>query len=490
MNFDRRGRGALSRRLFLGGGAVAVGLPFLESLAPRTAQAQAAATRKRALYWWMPNGFWMDSFRPTTTGTGYVAPPLFAPAMDALRADFSIVTGLENTPAAPDGGLGDHASGTASFLTCAHAAKNSPTLQNGISADQVAAQAVGHLTPGLPSLQLGIDGGASAGGCDSGYSCGYTRNISWSDAKTPVPKITDPLEAFNALFKGYDPTASKADIAKRQLYSKSVLDYVANDAKSLSLRLSSGDAAKLDQYMTGVRSLEMEVAAVSNPMASSASCPGMAPPSLSALGGMAVSGTSMIQQNSSQDAEPNAVFLKHMQVMLDLMVVAFQCDATRIVTFQQGNSVCNQTYDNLGIPGGHHNISHHGGNQNNINQIIKINTWELQQLAYLLDKMKSIPDGTDGSNLLTNSVVFVSSDVSDGNRHNHNDLPVIIAGHGGGMLNPGQHLRLGPEVKAPSWSSLPPSSGVPIANILLTTLATLGVTGVSLGNSTGPLMGV
>jgi len=171
-------------------------------------------------------------------------------------------------------------------------------------------------------------------------------------------------------------------------------------------------------------------------------------------------------------------------------VLAMQCDATRIITFQQGNSVCNQTYDNLGISGGHHNISHHGGNQNNINQIIKINIWELQQLAYLLNKMKAIPDGTDGSNLLTNSVVFVSSDVSDGNRHNHNDLPVILAGHGGGMLNPGQHVRLGPEVKAPSWSSLPPSSGVPIANILLTTIATLGVTGVSLGNSTGPLMGV
>jgi hypothetical protein len=477
-------RRALSRRLFLGGGAAVVGLPFLESLAPRTARAQAAGARRRVIYWWMPNGFWMDSFRPTTTGTAYQTTPILMP-LDALRADFSVITGLENTPAAPEG-LGDHASGTCAFLTCAHAAKSSPTLQLGISVDQIAAQAVGHLTPGLPSLQLGLDGGASAGGCDSGYSCGYTRNVSWSDAKTPVPKITDPLQAFNTLFRGYDPKASAADIAKRQLYSKSVLDYVTNDAKSLAVKLSKGDSSKLDQFLTGVREVEMQITAA-GPTFTSASCPGTAPPSLSAIGGTVVGSTQQIGQNSAQDAEPNAIYLKHLPIMLDLMVLAIQCDATRIITFMQGNSVSNQTYENLGISGGHHNISHHGGNMNNINQLIKIGTWEMTQLAYLLNKMKGISDGTDGSNLLTNSTVLVSSDVSDGNRHNHNDLPVILAGHGGGALKPGQHFRYGPEVKAPSWSTLPPPSGVPYANLLLTTIATLGVTGMKLGNSTGTL---
>ena len=204
------------------------------------------------------------------------------------------------------------------------------------------------------------------------------------------------------------------------------------------------------------------------------------------IGGVDTSNT-MFGQSSAQDHEPNTVFVKHMQLMLDLMVLAFQCDATRIITFMQGNSVSDQTYQNLGISGGHHNISHHGGNQTNIDQIIKINIWELQQLAYLLTKMKGIPDGVDGSNLLTNSCVFVSSDCSDGNRHNHNDMPVILAGHGGGLLKPGQHVRYGPEIKAPSAATLPPSSGVPYANVLLNTIATLGVTGVSLGNSTGPL---
>ncbi|HEY2901766.1 MAG TPA: DUF1552 domain-containing protein [Polyangia bacterium] len=479
----RTGRG-VSRRRFLGGAGVVVGLPFLESLAPRLARAQAAAAaKKRVLYWWMPNGFWMDSFRPTTTGTDYTMPALFTPALDSLRADFSIVTGLENTPAMPDG-LGDHASGTSGFITCAHAAKSSPTLQLGISIDQLAVQSVGHLTR-VPSLQLGIDGGASAGGCDSGYSCGYCRNISWSDASTPVPKITDPLEAFNTLFRGYDPTASQADIAKRQLYGKSVLDYIVNDAKSLSARLGSGDASKLDQYMTGVRALEVQIAGA--PVTATATCPGTPPPSLAALGGMAVSNDTQFTQGSAKDAEANAVYLKHVQAMCDLMVLAIQCDATRIITFMQGNSVCNQTYENLGISGGHHNISHHGGNQTNINQIIKINIWELQQLAYVLTKMKAVSDGTDGSNLLTNSTIFVSSDVSDGNRHNHNDMPVILAGHGGGMLKPGQHVRYGAVVNAPSWSTLPPSSGVPVANMLLTTIATLGITGAKFGNGTGTL---
>jgi hypothetical protein len=485
MNRDLRSRDALSRRLFLGGAGVVLGLPFLESLVPRAARAQAAARATRAIYWWMPNGFWMDSFRPIDVGTGYTMPPLFTPAMDALRADFSIVTGLDNSIASPDG-LGDHASGTAGFITGAKAMKTA-NLKLGTSADQVAVQALktaGRLTTRVPSLNLGIDGGAAAGGCDSGYSCAYCRSISWSDAATPLPKITDPLEAFNTLFMGYDPTASQADIAKRQLYSKSVLDYVNNDAQRLQLKLGKSDQSKLDQYLTGVRALELQVTN-SGPIASSASCPGMPPPSLASIGGMASNG--MFAQGGAGDQEPNAVYVKHVQLMCDLMVLAIQCDATRIITFQQGNSVCNQTYENLGISGGHHNISHHGGNQTNINQIIKINVWELQQLAYLLTKMKAIPDGTDGSNLLTNSVVFVSSDVSDGNRHNHNDMPVILAGHGGGMLKPGQHMRYGPEVKAPSWSSLPPSSGVPLANILLTTIATLGVTGVSVGNSTGLL---
>jgi hypothetical protein len=181
-----RDRSALSRRLFLGGSAVVVGLPFLESLMPKAALAQSQSAAKRVLYWWIPNGVWMDSFRPTTVGTGYTMPPVLS-ALEPLRSDFSVVTGLQNDPAKPDQ-IGDHASGTSGFITCAHALKSTTMIKLGISADQVAANGLlkNGIKTKIPSLQLGIDGGSSAGGCDSGYSCAYSRNVSWADAFAEV----------------------------------------------------------------------------------------------------------------------------------------------------------------------------------------------------------------------------------------------------------------------------------------------------------------
>ena len=451
-----------------------VGLPFLESMMPREARAQSQNVAKRLLYWWIPNGVWMDSFRPTTTGTGYTMPPVLA-ALEPVRADFSIVTGLQNDPAKPDT-IGDHAAGTSGFITAIHALKSTTDIRLGISADQIAAN--GLLKNGvktrLPSLQLGIDGGSSAGGCDSGYSCAYSRNITWSDPLTPLPKITDPLQAFQQLFMGFDPTASVADVAKRRAYDKSVLDYVLGDVNSLSVKLGKTDAAKLDQYLTGVRALETDVM---NAPSSNAGCATGTPP-------------------------PAAVtdYPTHVKLMLDLIVLGFQCDATRVISFMLGNAASNQTYPFLtanGAPinGGHHNISHHGGSPTNIAQLIAINTWTFQQVAYLFTKMKSVADGALGSNLLTNSTIFISSDISDGDAHNHNDMPIVLGGHGGGMLKPGQHVRYGNPLPVGAWKTLPRSSGagtpvssgVPVSNLLLTTLATAGVTGVTVGDSTGIL---
>jgi Protein of unknown function (DUF1552) len=466
-----RDRSALSRRLFLGGSAVVVGLPFLESLMPKAALAQSQAAAKRLLYWWIPNGVWMDSFRPTTTGTGYTMPPVLA-ALEPLRSDFSIVTGLQNDPAKPDV-IGDHASGTSGFITCVHALKSTTNIRLGISADQIAANGLikNGIKTRIPSLQLGIDGGSSAGGCDSGYSCAYSRNVTWADPVTPLPKVIDPAQVFQQLFMGYSPTASTADIAKRRAYDKSVLDYVTGDISSLAVKLGKTDAAKLDQYLTGVRALELQVTSAAP---SNLTCAMGTPP-------------------------PAAVtdYPTHVKLMLDLIVLAFQCDATRVISFMQGNSTSNQTYPFLTPPitQGHHNISHHGGNPANIAQLIAINTWTFQQVAYFLAKMKATPDGVAGSNLLTNSTIFISSDISDGDRHNHNDMPIVLAGHGGGALKPGQHVRYGNPVPVGAYKTIPPSSGagtpvssgIPVSNLLLTTLATVGVTGVPLGDSTGVL---
>lgn len=455
----------LSRRFFLGGSAVAIGLPFFESLSRQEALADEPGAAKRLLYIWIPNGVWMDHFRPTTTGPGYVMPPVLA-SLEPHRSDFSIVTGLDNKPGNPDQ-AGDHASGTSAFLSCTHAFKSDSTIKLGISADQVAAN--GLIAKGiktrLPSLQLGIDGGGTAGGCDSGYSCAYSRNISWANETTPLPKITDALQAFNLIFQGYDPNASAADIAKRQAYDQSVLDHVTGDIASLNAQLGKVDQAKLDMYLTGVRALETQL---TNSTAGAACMKGTPPPSKA------------------------GDYQNHVKLMLDVMVTAFQCDATRIITFMLGNAGSNQSYPFLtanGAPitGAHHEISHHGGSETNIAQLIAINTWTFGRVAYLLDKLKAVSDGASGENLLTNSTIVVSSDVSDGNNHGHTDMPVLLAGHGGGALHPGQHVRYGAELKAPSWKTRPASSGVPLANLMLTTVATLGVTGTPIGDSTGTL---
>ena len=451
MKSNQTGRG-FSRRLFLGGSAVAVGLPFFESLAPKVALADATATAKRLVYFWLPSGLWMDSFRPTTTGAGYAMPPVLA-AMEPLRADFSVVTGLNNQPANPDV-IGDHAAGTAAFITCSHALKSDTMIHLAISADQIAANGLikNGIKTRIPSMQLGIDGGSSAGGCDSGYSCAYSRNISWSDATTPLPKITDALQAFNQIFMGYDSTASAADVAKRQAYDKSVLDYVTADATSLNAKLGKTDQMKLDQYLTGVRALELQLTST----AAMASCMKGTPPT------------------SNPDVPT------HVKQMMDIMVLAFQCDATRVISFMLGNAVSQQTYPFLMAAGapisrGHHDISHHNGDPTSIAQLIAINTWTFQQIAYLLTTLKGIPDGTGGANLLTNSAIFISSDISDGNMHNHDDMPIILAGHGGGSLKPGTHIRYGAAITAPSWKSKPASSNIPVSNLLLTMNQSAGV---------------
>ncbi len=439
---------AVSRRLLLGGGATLLGLPLLESLLPRSVRAQSQPAPVRLVYIYLPNGLDMATFRPATAGASYELSPMLQ-GLAEWKSDFSVVTGLENFNAKPDG-PGDHAAGTSSFITCAHANKSETDVKLGISADQVAAQRFGSQTR-LPSLQLGIDGGGGTGNCDSGYSCAYARNISWSDAVTPLPKIVDPLQAFNQLFEGYDAGASATEAAKRRAYEKSVIDFVLADVDGLKPKLGATDQKKLDQYLTAVRELEKRVVGLDG----GAMCsPGTPPPKRSELD-----------------------YPKHVQAMMDLIALAFTCDATRIVTLMFGNAVSGRTHGFLGISGGHHDISHHMNDPALIGQLAKIGAWEMEQLGYLLGKLKTAPDG-EGQNLLYNSAIFCSSDISDGNRHNHDDMPIVLAGHAGGKLHPGQHV-LYPAAKGMAKQK--------VSNLLVTMLEAAGVSGATLGDSTGPL---
>ena len=442
-----RSSGTFSRRLFLGSGAaVAIGLPFLESLLPRAARAQAATAPKRILFYYVPcgiNGLTRGDFWPTTTGTGFEITSMLMP-LASLKSDFTFVTGLENPLAKPDG-PGDHASGTGAFITCEHPFKSDSVVMLAPSADQLAAVQIGNATR-LPSMQIGIDGGSSAGGCDSGYSCAYSRNVSWSGPTTPLPKITSAAQVFQQIFAGFDATSTAAQRAKQTAYQKSILDAAIGDATSLQAKLGATDKQKLDEYLTGIREVEREITATTP----SASC----------------------TEPSTMPPDQAVDYPTQVKTMSDLMVLAMQCDATRIITFMLGNAASDRPYPFVGVTRGHHTISHHNSLPANLMDLQTIGTWEITQLAYLLGKMKAVTEGAN--DMLYNSSVFFSSEISDGNRHNHDDMPVLLAGHGGGAFTPGKHVLYTPD------------SHTKVSNLLTSMLGSVGVN-TKVGDATGTL---
>jgi hypothetical protein len=402
----------LSRRAFLGGAGAVLALPFLESLVPRGARAQDAAPL-RFLGYYVPCGMRMQDWTPSAQGAGYDLPPILESLLN-VQSKVSVLTGLANRPARPDG-AGDHASGTGAFLTCAHPHKTGGTdIKNGISLDQRLADALGDATS-LRSLQVGIDGGSSAGDCDSGYSCAYARNVSWSGPATPLPKLTDPAIVFDRLFAGFDAQASAEEIARRLRQNSSVLDNMLADAQALSLRLGMRDQQKLDEYMTGVRELELRLSSAADGPACD---PGARP-------------------------SGDTTYVEHVKLMSDLTVLALQCDVTRFATFMLGNAGSNRSYDFLGVSGGHHELSHHQGDAAKLSSLTVIDTWEVEQFAYLLERMDAIDEG--GESMLDHSVVFYSSEIEDGDSHSHFNMPILLAGSGNGAFTPGRHVRFAGE---------------------------------------------
>lgn len=440
-----RTRGAgrpLSRRAFLGGGAAVVSLPFLESIAGSNARAGAPCP-VRLVFVYVPNGMVMGDFTPTRTGANYDLPRILQP-LAPIQDQVCVLTNLANRAASVPV-AGDHARGTGSFLTCATVVHTSDAgqIRNGISVDQVAANAIGGHTV-FPSLELGMSGGAPIGDCDSGYSCAYSRNISWANDTTPMAKQTDPKLVFDRLFAGFDTSLTEEEIARRDRWRASVLDTIVDDANALHRRLSTSDQVKLDQYLSGVRDLETRI---QNGFVGEC-IPGAEP-------GFGL-------------AYPDAV-----EIMNDLVVKALECDLTRVVTLMMENAGSNRYFDFLGVPGAHHELSHHQGNPNTLEALAAIDTWEVERYASLVGKMRDVIE-LDGSTLLDNSLVYFSSEISDGDRHNHDDLPVLLAGSGGGYLTPGRHLAHAEEA--------------PMADLFLAMLEAAGVTPGTFGqDGTRPL---
>ena len=428
-----------SRRNFLKGVAATLALPSLESFGnPVT----SAASPRRLAFVYVPNGVNLDRWLPKGEDLALTDS---LESLAGLREHLTLLRHLDQDKAFANGdGPGDHARANASFLTGCQARKTSGAdISVGISVDQIAARQIGHETR-LPSLELSTDPPRRSGNCDSGYSCAYQYNLSWLDEDTPAPAERNPRLVFERLFGSGD---FKED-SRRRAYRKSILDFVREDARRMQRRLGSTDRGKVDEYLTAVRALEQRIEHAENhPPAE----PGMAEP-----------------------AGIPSSYGDHIQMQFELMALAFQTDSTRVSTFLMAHDGSNRVFPELGINNGHHALSHHRNDPQQLEQIAAIDRFYAEQFAQFLHRLKSMPDG-EGS-LLDHSMIVYGSGIGDGNRHNHDDLPLLLAGGGGGSLTPGRIVRA--------------REGTPMTNLHLALLDRMGVSAERVGDSTGRLQDI
>jgi hypothetical protein len=447
----------IPRRTFLKGLGTAVALPVLEAMAPPlkllgagAAEAGAAlkALPKRMAFVYVPNGANMADWTPAVAGTEFELPRILDP-LKAVQKDLLVLSGLAHDKARPNGdGAGDHARASATFLTGAQARKtNGADIKVGISVDQLAAARMGNYTR-LPSLELGCDRGRQAGNCDSGYSCAYSFNIAWKTESLPMPPEVDPRLIFERLFSNGASGETQESRARRDRYHKSILDVVLEDARRLKADLGVTDRRKVDEYLTAVRELEQRIEQAEKFAASE---PNFTKPS-----------------GIPQD------YQQHVRLIYDLMTVAFQTDTTRVSSFIMAHDGSNRPYPFIGVSDGHHDLSHHGGNEEKKAKIAKINRFHIEQFAYFIQKLKSVKEG-DGT-LLDNCMIVYGSGIADGNAHAHHDLPVLLAGKGGGTIQTGRHVRY--------------PKDTPMTNLYVSMLERMGVNVDRVGDSNGKLAGL
>jgi Protein of unknown function (DUF1552) len=454
-------RTGVSRRNFLRGVGVSLALPTFESLvAASRAMAAAgpagamAATPSgaplRMAYVYVPNGVHQRHWWPNGTGKDFELTRTLQP-LEKVKQQVQILGGLDHLNA--NGGLdgpGDHARASGTFLTGVRVKKTAGAdIHAGVSVDQVAAQRIGHLTR-FPSLELTCDGVRKSGNCDSGYSCAYQFNLSWSNPTVPVSPEPNPRLVFERLFGAGAPSERRRNFDLRREQQRSILDFVLDDTRALEQQLGGHDQKKLDEYLTSVRQIERRLEQAEQ-------FKDFANPSVETPAG--IPGT----------------FQEHIQLMFDMMILAFQTDSTRIATFLLANEGSNRTFPDINIAEGHHNLSHHRNKKEPLDKIADIDRWYVLQFAHFLQKMDSIKD-IDGKSLLHNSMIVYGSGNGDGNRHNHDNLPVILAGSAGGTLAAGRHVKF---------------KSQPMSNLYLSMLDRMGVAEVPrLGDSTGRIQGI
>jgi hypothetical protein len=441
----------VNRRAVLRGLGAAIALPWMESLAP-VARAAGAAGKPpvRMAFWYVPNGVHLPAWFPQHEGALIDLPETLQPLAFA-RDSLNCFHGLTHNTALTNGdteGCG-HGQGAASFLTGAQAYKSQDAVRVGISADQLYAQYVGNATR-VPSLELGCESPRS--GNAFGYSGTYKTHISWRTPTSPAPYEMNPRAVFDRLFTGGSSQLTRATVADRDFYRRSILDYVMDDAHRVRGRVAPADQRKLDQYLTGVREVERRIQNASTSTSAELPVAGIERPA-----------------GIPED------FDEHLRLMCDLMVLAFQTDSTRAASFMVTKEATDRNYPWLGFTDGHHELSHHGNDEEKNRKLREIDRYHIAILAYMVERMMAVEEA-DGTTLLDNSMVLYGSGISDGDRHDHVNLPVIVLGKGGGGLRTGQSLKCRVET--------------PMSNLLLAMLMQAGVPIDRFGDSTEPLPGL
>jgi len=427
-----------------------LGLPLLDAMIPafgRAATKPKSPVRMAFLY--VPNGIMMDHWLPKLPGALPKDLPRVSSALAEFRDDILFLGGLTQDGGRAHGdGPGDHGRAGANYLTCVHPKKtNGRDLYAGVSVDQIAAQRLQGKTK-LASLELGCEEGVQGGSCDNGYSCAYSNSISWRTPSSPNPVEIRPRAVFERLFGTADFEPDPAKRARQALYQRSILDVVSGDANRLAATLGGADKRKLDEYLYSLRDVEKRIQAAERNLATRKT-PNLPVP----------------------DHSIPSDFGEHARIMMDLMTLAFQTDSTRVATLLLALEQSPRAYPEIGIPEAHHGLTHHQGDPEKIAKVLEINCFHIQQFAYLLGKLKSTPDG-DGT-LLDHVMITYGSGLSDGNAHDHADLPLVLAGRGGGTLKPGRLVRHPKET--------------PMANLFVAMLDRMGVPVESLGDSKGRL---
>ena len=441
---------SLSRRHFLRGLGASIALPALPSLLPnwshaapvavsaaQAAVAAAAAAPRRMVFVTIPNGVHQANWWPKGEGQDFELGATMEP-LAALKDQLQVISGLDhiNATAGKDG-AGDHARASASLLTGCRAKKTSGSdIRLGPSVDQVAAQHVGHLTR-FPSLELTCDNVRNSGNCDSGYSCAYQFNISWRSVTTPVPPEPNPRLVFERLFGAGTPEERQASIARRQQRDRSILDFIREDARALAQKLDAKDSRKLDEYLSSIREIEQRIAKFEQ------------------LGDLPN------PHVKAPEGVPDQ-FEGRMQVMYDMIALAFETDSTRIATLILAHDGSNRPFPEIGVARGHHDLSHHQGNEENLKQIAQIDRHYMKFFAQFLEKLAAMKDA-DGTSVLHNSMIVYACGNADGNAHSHVNLPVILAGAGGGGLHTGRFHKV---------------DSMPMSNMYIDMLEHMGVQGI------------